>query len=265
VENDPNFPDPENPYSPPKSDLRRPVDPLTIGGPGPGVVRFDAIGDAWTLFRQEMGAWMVLTLLFFLVLYGLLFAGLLAIGGVQVGFERAKLDESVAGVIGGILVIAFYVFMFFVMAVLTGGLFRAACKQIRGQQIGAGDLFGATDVTGPLAGGIFLMGLAVVAGTLLCIIPGLLVAGRLMLVTPLIVDGRMRATEAIAQSWNALQGQTWMAAIFSFVVSLISGLGIYLCGVGILFTAPLYYLAIAVVYRDYFMTKPVADPWVEPV
>lgn len=262
---DPEFPDAQNPYSPPRSDLHRPADPWTIGGPGPGVVRFDAIGDAWNLFRQEMGTWMALIVLFFVVFVGVFLVGAFVLVGVDFGLKGAQVNPNAAEVINGIVVFLFYGFLFFFIAVLSGGLFRAACKQTRGQPIGAGDLFGTFDIAGRLAGALILVGLATMLGFLLCIIPGYMVAGRLMLVFPLIVDGRMSATEAIGQSWNALRGQTIMATLFNFIISLISGLGIYLCGIGILFTLPLYYLGIAIVYRDYFMTKPVADPWIEPV
>ncbi len=53
-----------------------------------------------------------------------------------------------------------------------------------------------------------------------------------------------------------------MAAVFHAAASFLSGLGSCCCGVGLVFTAPLYALSIAVLYRDFFLAKglPGASP-----
>ena len=90
---------------------------------------------------------------------------------------------------------------------------------------------------------------------MLCVIPGVIVSGLLMFVIPLVVIARQPATVAIGQSWKALLPQWLTAAAFHFVLVLLSGSGFLLCCVGILFTAPLYSLSIAILYHEFFSTS----------
>ena len=59
-----------------------------------------------------------------------------------------------------------------------------------------------------------------------------------MLAIPLVVEGRLPATGALIQSWNALKSQWLVAALFHCVLILARLSGLLLCGVGILLTGP---------------------------
>jgi hypothetical protein len=215
-------------------------------------VRFDAIGEAWRLFNAQAGAWLLAGLIVVIGNWAVN-AGVYAVfgHGVQRGghvvpraiFAGSPLNAVLAAVING----------FFV-----GGMFRMACLQLRGQRISAGDLFSVTDVLAELFLGSALFGLACFAGGLLCIFPAFIVAGVLMFTLPLIVDARLRAVDAISESWHALKGEWFTATVFHFLVNLLAGLGFCCFCVGLLFTMPLYCLSIAVLYRDTFLVK---DPF----
>lgn len=264
VEHDPNFEDAENPYAPPRSEVRPELDRMTIGGPGPGVVRFEAISESWGLFRQEMGSWIAVIIASLACQWGVSIIGNGAQFATSAAVEAGGVDRDAGGLIILALTIGFFILGLLVQSYFAGGLFRVACNQVRGGGVRVGDLFTVGDVFGRLVGGTILVGLCSGLGALFCILPGLMIAGRLMLTIPLIVDGRMGAIEAMGQSWNALKGQTWMATGFYLVTSILSGLGVLACCIGVIFTMPLYYLSIATVYRDYFMAKKVVDPWIEP-
>ena len=103
--------------------------------------------------------------------------------------------------------------------------------------------------------GSVLYGLATVLGFGLLVVPGFIVSGVLMFTIPLIADGGLSATDALGQSWHALKHQWLSATVFHVVAGFVSGLGLCLCTVGFLVTAPMYCLSIAVLYRDFFMTK----------
>jgi hypothetical protein len=64
----------------------------------------------------------------------------------------------------------------------------------------------------------------------------------------------------MAESWRALKGQWLSATVFHVVLWGLSGLGACFCGVGLLFTAPIYSLGIAILYRDFFLAKGFAKP-----
>lgn len=238
---DDQFADFENPYAAPKSSFRG-DDSFGPGAAAGGMIRWDVIGEAWELLKQEMGPWVIMTL----ISSACYFAVSMAIQFIPLAF----LDPEEGGAQLASLVLT--PLNWAVQAFFEAGLFMAACKQVRGERIEVGDVFAGGNRYGPVLGAFVLYALLCGLGFMLCIIPGFIVAGRLMLVMPLVADGRLRAGEAIHTSWNAFQGKTLDASLFFLVIGLISGLGILLCGVGILITRPLYYLAIALVYRDFF-------------
>jgi hypothetical protein len=213
-------------------------------------VRLDAIGEGWALFKEQWGTW---------VLTGLI----VVIGhGAVVGFVFSLLGEKAPIGPGG--------FRFDVPpssklleALLTtivtgfslGGMFRMACLQVRGNRVHVRELFGITDVLSELALGSALLTLALSVAAALCALPAFIVAGLLMFTIPLIVDARMKGTDAIVRSFQALKGQWLNATIFHLFASLLAGAGVLCCFVGIYLTLPLYCLSVAVRYRDFFLSK----------
>jgi hypothetical protein len=97
-----------------------------------------------------------------------------------------------------------------------------------------------------------LYGAAIFVGSWFLFVPALIAAGVFMFALPLVVEARLPATGAMIQSWHALKSQWLAATIFHFVLSLVAGAGVLLCGIGVIFTAPLYCLSIAVLYHDFF-------------
>ena len=92
------------------------------------------------------------------------------------------------------------------------------------------------------------------------ILPGFVVYGLLMLTLPLIIDRNMGVIEAMNESWNTLKNDWLNATVFHFVIFVIGYIGIVACGIGLLFTLPLYFLAVASVYRDFYLGRPVEGP-----
>ena len=218
-------------------------------GPFPEV-RFDAIGEGWELFKNRAGTW-ILAGLIVLVAQGALHAGVASV-------IHQKLPVGGGGFRAAVPPAGRFV-SYLLSSVLSGfflaGMFRMACLQVRGQEFHVSDLFGVFDVLEDLAVGLVLCAAALFVAAMLCVVPVFIVAGVLMFTLPLIVDGRMKGIDALRTSWNALKGQWLTVTIFHFVLNILSGLGVCLCGIGLLFTMPLYCLAIAVLYRDFFLQK----------
>ena len=141
---------------------------------------------------------------------------------------------------------------FVISQFLMAGLYRMAINQVRGATPSLGTLFSAGDVLPALLGAAILTTLATFVGALFCVIPGLLLAALFLFTIPLVVDRKLGAIEAMSTSFNTLKPQMWPALGFIIVVGLLAGAGALLCGVGILITAPLAILSIAVLYRDFF-------------
>jgi hypothetical protein len=214
-----------------------------------GLVRFDAIGESWAYFRERWGVWCIATAIAML-------GNALVLGFVSsvFGLPRPRgggLFPMFGSVSGNAVQMAV---MFIVNGFFLGGMQRMACLQVRGHEIRVTTLFSVTDYLANLALGALFYGLAWSVGLLFCVIPGLVAEGVLMFTIPLIVDGGLSATDAVSQSWHSLKGQWPIATVFHMVLTWICLVSLC-CGVGILVTGPLYCLAIAILYRDFFLAK----------
>lgn len=79
------------------------------------------------------------------------------------------------------------------------------------------------------------------------------------LVPLILVDQKLSLAEAAAKSWQIATKMYFRALVFYIVVGIVAGSGLVLCGVGIIFTIPMYQLTLAVAYRDCFM-PPIGAP-----
>lgn len=214
-------------------------------------VRLSAIGEGWELFKAEWLTWVVIALIVMLcnaVVFGAVhgFTGrrLPAGGGgfhVQVPPVGQVLDVVLGSILNG----------FFL-----GGMFRTACLQIRGRRPKVSDLFELSNVLNELVIGSALYALICFAAAFLLVLPAFIASGVLMFTIPLIVDGRLKAVDALRTSWLALKDQWLAATVFHLLVNFATALGGCCCFVGLLFTMPLYSLSVAVLYRDFFLARP---------
>jgi len=218
-------------------------------------IRFEAIGEAWSLFQRDAATWIVAALIYFAIVF---------IIGAVVGFAlgiTGQIATRTSG-IGGISSLAYStwsignilarIVIFVVSTFLLSGMYRMALKSLRNEKINVTDMFSVGDVLPNCLLAAIIVGLATGIGFMLCIIPGIIVGALLMFTYPLIVDRRLGAIEAISQSVNALKGEIVMASVFYLVVGVMAALGFVACCVGALVTFPLFVLSIAVVYRDFF-------------
>ncbi len=135
--------------------------------------------------------------------------------------------------------------------VLHGAGLNAAIKHVRGQGVQIEYLAEVSARGAKLIVVAILMAVATTIATLLCVLPVFVVNGLLMFSIPLVVDKDMEAVDAIRQSVEMLKSQWLMATLFYFVVSILGTIGLIACLVGVIFTLPMYFLSIAVVYNDF--------------
>jgi uncharacterized membrane protein len=210
------------------------------------LVQFNVIGEAWRQYKRHWVVWS-LTIVIVMVCFSAAFGiGMAVVGGRGGGAGGVRLPLSPAAGIVPFMLSAV------VSAFLVGGMVRMASNQLRGGAPRIEDLFSVVDcwfdllLTGVLYAG------AIALGNLLCVFPGLIAFGLFMLAVPLVVEGRLPATGALIQSWNSLKSQWLTATIFHLFLSLVAVSGTILCGIGFFLTAPLYSIAIAILYRDFY-------------
>ena len=210
------------------------------------LIRFGVIGDAWRLYKRHWATWSLAVLLVLIcdsAINGALHR--LVKGGEPPGPGGFRLFLPATGVI------QFAVYTV-VTGFLLGGLIRMASNQLRGSAPRIGDLLSVTDVWFDLLLVGLLSGGAIGLGMGFCVIPGFIIFGLLMLAIPLVVERRLPATAAMMQSWQALKSQWLAATILHVVLVMLSVSGMLLCGIGVLVTGPLYSIAIAILFREFF-------------
>jgi len=204
-------------------------------------VRFDVISEAFTLFSQKPGVWVlaslpvaVVTILYYIASFALAFA------------QPTDPDQLFATT-GIQLALAFgYGFVFYFA---IGGLMRIAIMQIRGLPFEAKDAFQFGKYILPILLASIGMGLLTMLGFMFCCVPGLIVAGMFMITYPFIVDQGLGGATAMQRSWETLRPHLWQATGVNFVLMLIVSAASSLF-IGVILALPIWALGMALVYRD---------------
>ena len=132
------------------------------------------------------------------------------------------------------------------------GLQWQALKVVRGEQAGWRDVFhGYRNLFG-LLGLTLLTGIIVTLGYILCIVPGLLASGITLFAPLLLIDKSIGPVEAIETCFRVFRPHMWMSIVFLIVYTLLGAVGAVLCCVGMIFTYPIFTVAIAYHYNLFF-------------
>ena len=257
----------------------------------PARIDFGWIKQAWPLVSTQSGVWIGTMLLYFSISVGIWVLLAFPTGdlaqfqrGFSYGMSHPSSQPSYyhpAPTVGAYEKFALRqvreILLAGVEAILTGGLYRMALWQKRGETISVFGLFSALPQSLPL----FALGMVIPAilGGLegACLWPlhrflprtsvsvtgnvylGLttLLDGPLMFAPFLVLDAEANAGEAIAGSLRLLRGQMLRGIGFYVAASFVGGVGLVLCGVGMLATYPVFLISIALAYLA--LTPPAAD------
>ena len=123
-------------------------------------------------------------------------------------------------------------------------------RKILYNKVDMGDLFKGIKhwLDGLLA--VIVIAVFVFLGSLLCIIPGFVVAAMYMFTFHFIFDKRLGFWEAMQASHNIVKRDYFGYTIFLVVIGLINILGVIACFVGVLVTIPWGQAAVTIAYRD---------------
>jgi hypothetical protein len=193
--------------------------PLIPWAPPP-TVRVEAgrwIGEGWSMVTADLGNYVLMALVYMLV------------SGVG------------AGILQGPLSVGFHVF---------------TLKKLLGRHAEVGDLFIGFNYFIPSLVATLLIGLFVFAGTLLCIIPGLVVAAMYKFTYLFILDKRMDFWQAMQASHAVVKRDYFGFTMFLILLFLVNLLGFLCCIVGILVTIPVTFAAITIAYKEIVGLEP---------
>jgi len=133
---------------------------------------------------------------------------------------------------------------------LIAGFHIFTMKKLMGRTAEFGDLFKGFNFFVPTLVASLLIGLFTFAGTLLCIIPGLVVAAMYKFTYLFIVDKRMDFWPAMQASHAVVKNDYFGFTMFLILAFLVNLLGLLCCFVGLLVTIPLTFAAITVAYKE---------------
>lgn len=188
------------------------------------------LSEAWDLFTKTWKAWYKFMLGMFV---GLVILGI--IGGI--------VAES--GFLSAIVGLANWVFQILLgMAVIA-----ATLKLVRGQSVTFDLIKEQTDKVVSYLAASIVVGVIVMVGLLLLIVPGLIWAYKYMFSLYLVIDKKMGPFEAMKRSEVLTNGHKMWLFAFSLVLVLINLAGALALGLGLLLTIPLSAYAQALVYQ----------------
>jgi phage FluMu protein Com len=203
----------------------------------------EVISTSWEIYKREIG----LSIAAYLIVSGLSVAAYIPSAVLEALIQedvigRDVLPPAIAGAV--FLRVAAFVFQVFLWA----GYSIFLLKVVRGQPAGISDLFAGGRYLLRALGNSILFTLMLAFGIVACIVPGVIVALMFWPFMFLLVDRDLRGIGPLKQSPTITKGN-WGAAFLLYLVMLgLTLLGVLMCFVGVIFTAPLSVLLFAVAY-----------------
>jgi uncharacterized membrane protein len=166
------------------------------------------------------------------------------------GWELVKNDMGTFVLITLVSLVLNGVVPFVLSGPLHAGLFIALIRKLLYGRTEVGDLFKGFSFFVPTLVAAILIGLFTFIGSLLCVIPGIIVAAMYMFTYLFIVDKKMDFWPAMEASHAVVKNSYWGFFVFILALALVNIVGALCCIVGLLVTVPVSYAAIAIAYRD---------------
>lgn len=223
---------PDNPYAPPSSASQRAF-AGQFDGPDREWTIGEMISQSWERVKRDatlVGA-SLLTLLIWFVLQWTTRA---ALGVDPLDFGPMRLVHTLINVVP--------------QAWLGIGLCRMAIASARNQPVAFETLWSGTDRLGTAIAVNVLVGLCVFLGTMLLVIPGIVIALGWLLAFAFVADTRLPAIECLTASWQVTQGHRWHVLGLLLVLGLLVAVSAIPCGLGLVATVPMAVVVLAQLY-----------------
>jgi len=150
--------------------------------------------------------------------------------------------------------LVFVVLNSLVPLILQGPLFAgfhiACVKKLLHERFEFADLFKGFNFFVPALVACLIISVFTAAGSILCIIPGLVVGAMYMFSYLFIIDKRMDFWPAMQASHAIVKNDYFGFTLFFFLALLINILGLICCIVGVLATLPIFFAAVTVAYKE---------------
>ena len=169
---------------------------------------------------------------------------------IGAGWEMVKADMGNYVLLGLVFVTLNAVVPIILQGPLMAGFHFYCIKRMLGRQAEFADLFKGFNFFIPSLVAFLVIMLFSGAASLLCIIPGLVVAAMYKFTYLFIVDKRMDFWPAMQASHNVVRNDYFGFTMFLILMALVNLLGALCCIVGILVSIPVTFAAITVAYQE---------------
>jgi uncharacterized membrane protein len=214
---------------------------------------FECYGHGW---RQLWKNFLELFVTFLIFNFSSQFIGIFFIPLYLMAFFEDK-PEFMIFLFGfiGIATILTTAFMFLVIKPMQFGISYLNLKAARGEKVEIKEMFSPfKDFWNVVLAG-FLSALIVGFGTLFLIIPGIIFACKLVFVPYIVMDKKMKATEAIKESWMITDGHAWTVFGMGLLAAPIVLAGYICLFVGVFISMMWLYISFASLYHAVRLKK----------
>ncbi len=235
------------------------------GGPGqqPGAAGANpvSVGDAfnwgWTKFQQNIGPILIAAAIMIVglaIIEAIVFFLIIGSAAATTTTHTTSYGYTYTTTSGGggiLVLIGWLVFMavYFVgLALVQLAIIRATLEITYGQPFDLKAMF-STDQIGQYILGAIVVGIATGIGSMLCLIPGLIVMFFSMFWGFFLIDKKLGAIEAIKASIELVNKNIGTLVGFFLATYLAYVVGTLLCGIGLLVAIPVVILATGYMYR----------------
>ena len=205
----------------------------------------DALSYGWTRFSRNALNWILLLLAIlvtFAVVGGLLFAVLLLPSASSSSDSALAVSFFSIGMVVFLLAILALAFLSSVVTT-QGGL-----REIDGAKPAFGDFFRFQNLGGALLAAV-LVGVLTWVGSLLCYLPGLIVAFFGMFTVPFAIDRGMNAWTALQSSFSLVSANIGPVFLLYLALAALNWVGSIPLGLGLLVTVPTTTIALMFAFR----------------
>jgi uncharacterized membrane protein len=174
--------------------------------------------------------------------------------------EQGLLDPGVLAVANLAVSIFGLIISFLVSAFFSGGIVGTGLKAARGQPVTIGDAFSGGKYFGPMFVALIGFVIAWFIGSILCVVPGVILSLGLSLYGAIIVDQGLSGLDALKKSWEMTKGHKMTIFVMGILGFFVFVAGLLACGIGaVLVSAPMTVVAFAWLYLK-IKGEPVVEP-----
>ncbi|WP_308115328.1 MULTISPECIES: hypothetical protein [unclassified Rhodococcus (in: high G+C Gram-positive bacteria)] len=196
----------------------------------------DAVSFGWNRFKDNAGVWIGIAVIAAVIqiVINLIFGGTDTSGDLSAGFGALAIIGTVISTVVGYLIQA--------------SLIRGALHEVDGNKPAIGSFFQFGNVAAIILAS-FLVGILVLVGFVLLIIPGIILTFLTWWTLQFVIDRNQDAITAIKSSVKAISSNAGQLILLALALVGINILGVIPCGLGLLVTIPITMIASTYAYR----------------